>query len=323
MKIDLHVHVADVESLLATRQSDPHRPRGAMARVLRWAEADRLEAGTADGLNLRWIDRLAGWVKESPLDKVLLLALDGAYDETGEFCPDHTALQVDNDFVGDAVAHHPEFIFGASIHPYRNDAVAELERLVRKGAALVKWIPSGQYIDPSHPKCMAFYEVLAHYGVPLLSHTGVEHTLGSKRARYNHPQRLIPALERGVKVIAAHCGVHLFLHEPSFFNSWADMARKYEHFYGDSGAFSIVTRIPALKRILKDPVLQGKLLYGSDYPGIPSPYWCWQLGVPKMRRLAQMANPLARTMGVMQALGMPEEVFERAHKQFGIGKERG
>ena len=69
--------------------------------------------------------------------------------------------------------------------------------------------------------------------------------------------------------------------------------------------------------------MRGKLLYGSDYPGIPSPLWCWQLGVSKMRELSQVANPLERNMSVMQAFGMPAEVFERAHRQLGIGKEGG
>ena len=294
---------------------------GYLARVLRWAQAEQSVLGAAGSVNARWMQCLVDWVRESQLDKVVLLALDGVFDESGKLCPDKTVIHVDNDFVCSVATQQPEFIFGASIHPYRKDAIKELERLIKKGACLIKWIPSGQHIEPDNPRCIAFYEALAHYGVPLLSHTGVEHTLGSRRSNYNHPQRLIPALEKGVTVIAAHCGVHLFLHEPSFFNAWVALAGKYENMYGDTGAFSIVTRIPALKRILKDPVLQSKLLYGSDFPGIPSPLWCWQLGLSRMRELSRIGNPLARNMSVMQALGMPTEVFERAHKQLGISKE--
>jgi predicted TIM-barrel fold metal-dependent hydrolase len=185
----------------------------------------------------------------------------------------------------------------------------------------VKWIPSTQWIEPDAPACFPFYEALAHFGIPLLSHTGIEHTLGSRRASFNHPSRLAPALERGVKVIAAHCGVHLFLHERSFFGAWAEMARRHEHLYGDTGAFAIVTRVPYLRRVLKDPVLQSKLLYGSDFPGIPSPRWCWQLGIKRIRELACVANPLERNMRVMQDLGMPSAVCERAHELLKIGKE--
>lgn len=322
MKIDIHVHLADLEALLAAEQAGliPHS-NGHVRRMLRWTVAEQSLLEGVGSINERWIQRLVCWVRESELDKVVLLALDGVFDESGRACPEKTVLQVDNDFVCTVAGQQPEFIFGASIHPYRNDAINELERLIKKGARLVKWIPSGQHIEPDDQKCIPFYEALAHYGVPLLSHTGIEHTLGSRRSSYNHPQRLIPALEKGVTVIAAHCGVHLFLHEPSFFQAWVSLAKKYENMYGDSGAFSIMTRIPSLKRILDDTVLRGKFLYGSDFPGIPSPKWCWQLGLSKMRELSRMSNPLARNMSVMQALDMPAEVFERAHKQLGINKE--
>jgi predicted TIM-barrel fold metal-dependent hydrolase len=316
MKIDIHVHIADLDALLPTG-----KPAGLPGRVLRRTAAEAMaqpDTDSAGSLNARWMKFLAHRVRESPLDKVVLLALDGVYDESGVPCPDKCILQVDNDFVCAVTARDPAFIFGASIHPYRKDAVAELERVVKIGARLIKWIPSGQHIEPDHPKCKPFYEALAHYGIPLLTHTGVEHTLGCRRTRYNHPKRLEPALECGVKVIAAHCGLHLFLHEPSFFKTWAAMARTHEHFYGDTGACSIMTRIPAMLRILKDGELRRKLLYGSDFPGIPSPWWCWQLGIGKMRLLARRQNPLDRNVRVMQALGMPDAVLEHAHRHLGI-----
>lgn len=321
MNIDLHVHLADIDAIQAARNTGVGPRSGALSRLLRWVEMEQSVLGCEGSLNERWVNRLVNWLRESQLDHAVLLALDHVFDPSGVVSPEQTLLRVDNDFVASVAAQHPEFIFGASIHPYRKDAIAELERLLKKGARLVKWIPSSQHIEPDNPLCMAFYEALAHYHIPLLSHTGVEHTLGSRRSRDNHPLRLVPALERGVTVIAAHCGEHLFLYEPSFFKAWASMARRYEHFYGDSGAFSVVTRIPALRTILKDPLLRTKLLYGSDFPGIPAPHWCWQLGLSKMCDLSRMTNPLARNMHVMKALGMPEEVFERAYQLLGIRKE--
>lgn len=323
MKVDVHVHVADVEAML-----DGRRPGGGqestrhLTRVLRSDVEDAgLPGQGTPGINNRWFQRLSNWVRESPLDAIVLLALDAVYDESGELRQDKTILQVENDFVASAAGHSPQFLFGASIHPYRKDAVAALEGVVKKGACLIKWIPSAQHIETDSSRCYPLYDAMAHYGVPLLCHTGIEHMLGFRRFRLNHPKRLIPALKRGVTVIAAHCGAHLYLHEPSFVSSWAYLAREHENFYGDTGAFSIVTRIPCLKRILKDPVLQEKLLYGSDFPGIPSPRWCWQLGLKKMRDLSRMENPLMRNIRVMQALGMPDELLERAHSRLGIPKE--
>ena len=322
MKIDLHVHVADVEGLLESKQEGrlPHSTRY-LSRLLRKVSANGTAPDNVKGTNERWLQRLSGWVQESPLDAIVVLALDAVYDADGRPRPDRTMLHVDNDFVLSAANARPEFIFGASIHPYRKDAVAEFERLVKKGARLIKWIPSAQHIEPDSPKCHPLYEAMAHHDIPLLCHTGVEHMLGLRRADYNHPRRLVTALNMGVRVIAAHCGARLFLHEPSFVSAWSMLARKHEHLYGDTGAFSIVTRIPALTRILKDNVLQSKLLYGSDYPGIPSPLWCWQLGLSKMRELSRISNPLVRNISVMQALGLPAEAFERAHHRLGINKE--
>ncbi len=322
MKIDLHVHVADVEGLLKSKQAGrlPHST-GSLSRLLRKVSADCSTPAEVEGANERWLDRLSGWVQESPLDAIVILALDAVYDKDGQPRPDRTMLHVDNDFVLSAAKARPEFIFGASIHPYRKDAIEEFERLVKEGARLIKWIPSAQHIEPDSPKCHPLYEAMTHHNIPLLCHTGVEHMLGIRRIDYNHPRRLVTALNKGVKVIAAHCGAHLFLHEPSFVSAWSTLAGKHEHLYGDTGAFSIVTRIPALTRILKDKVLQGKLLYGSDFPDFPSPLWCWQLGLLKMRELSQISNPLVRNMRVMQALGLPVEAFERAHLKLGIEKE--
>jgi predicted TIM-barrel fold metal-dependent hydrolase len=322
MKIDMHVHLADIELLLASRQEGriSHSTRH-LTRILQKTSSENSTMTEGSSLNERWIKCLIAWVRESQLDKIVLLAMDAVFDESGNACPERTVLHVDNEFVCSVAAEQPEFIFGASIHPYRKDAIVELERLIKKGARLIKWIPSGQYIEPDNSRCYPFYEALSHYGIPLLSHTGMEHTLGTRRLSFNHPERLVPALKKGVTVFAAHCGVHLFLHEPSFFKSWALLAKEHENLYGDSGAFSIVTRIPCLRQILKDKALRDKLIYGSDFPGIPSPLWCWQLGFKKMRELSGINNPLERNMRVMQALNIPPEVFERTHKLLHIKEE--
>jgi len=323
MKIDMHVHLADIEALLADkRRRRPFYLRRFLDRAGRRGSADQSSPEEKLDATDAWISSLAGWVEESQLDRIVVLALDAVFDASGRPSPEKTVLHVKNEFVCSVAAEHPDFMFGASIHPYRKDAVEELGRLVKQGACLIKWLPSGQYIQPDDPKCYPFYEALVHYRIPLLSHTGIEHTLGSKRSSYNHPSRLIPALEQGVTVIAAHCGVHLFLHEPSFFRSWASLVEKYDNLYGDLGAFSVMTRIPCLRRIVSNDELRGRILYGSDFPGIPSPMWCWQLGLKKMRELSRIANPLERNIRVMQALGVPTETFERVHDLLCVNRER-
>jgi predicted TIM-barrel fold metal-dependent hydrolase len=109
-------------------------------------------------------------------------------------------------------------------------------------------------------------KTLAHFQIPLLCHTGVEHTLKAFPNTLNDPRRLLPALERGVTVIAAHCGTRIFLHEKSYLKTWREMALKHEHFYGDISAFGVVTRLWLLGHLLKSPALTAKLVFGSDFP---------------------------------------------------------
>jgi len=313
MKIDLHVHIANIDAFLKTSDSiPPFRKR--LCRALRKTANKYIEPSECASAIEQLLNRLAGWVRQSQLDKAVLLALDSVYDESGAKDPANTVLNVENAFVRNAAKGKPEFLFGASIHPYRKDAVQELERAVKQGACLVKWIPSAQHILPDSPKCCPIFEAMAHYKIPLLTHTGMEHTLGSKRTDFNHPKRLIPALKMGVNVIAAHCGARLFLHEPCYFKNWSFLAKEHENLYGDLSAFAIMTRVPYLRRMLTDKVLREKIFYGSDFPGEPPPLGCWQLGFRQIRKIAKIENPLERNVQMMQVLELPTEAFERAEK---------
>jgi uncharacterized protein len=258
-------------------------------------------------------DRVLAQLETSTLDYGVLLALDAVHREDGSRDEDASLLVVDNDFVADTAARQAKALFGASVHPYRCDAVDELERLAARGAVLVKWLPSAQNIQADHPRCRPFYEALVRLGLPLLCHTGNEHTLRAFPNTLNDPLRLVPALERGVTVIAAHCGARLYLHERSYVESWVRLARQHERWYGDVSAFGVVTRVPALRRLLADPALAARLVYGSDYPAYPMPLSClgW-LSLKQARAIRRTPNALGRTVAMLRALGVDEEVFARA-----------
>src|SRR3954447_20092509 len=132
------------------------------------------------------------------LDAAVVLAFDGVFTEDGTFDDPNTHLYVTNDYVIELAARHPKILFGASVHPYRKDAVAELERCVAAGAVLLKWLPIVQDFDPSDARCFPLYEALAHHKVPLLSHTGGETSLPNRNTAVADPMLLEPALKRGV-----------------------------------------------------------------------------------------------------------------------------
>ena len=282
-----------------------------MLRVFLRRAASGLLPGSPSDVVVR--QQLSKWISESQVDRVVLLALDGVYRQDGTPDMPRTQVITSNDFVADFAAGHPKALFGASIHPYRQDALQELDRVAQRGACLIKWLPSGQNIAPDDPRCIPFYERMAHHRLPLLAHTGIEHTLPAFDNSLNAPRRLLPALQRGVTVIAAHCGTRMFLHERSYFEEWARMAKEHPAFYGDLSVFGLPVHGRPLRRILRDPGLVTKVLYGSDFPAAPLPLWyVLRLGWRKARALGRLENPFDAAYLTLKELGVPDEVFTRA-----------
>jgi len=293
MICDLHVHVAGTVS--------PRFVRSIGGRLLarRFGGRDPLQQTLA-------------WLDSSRLDRAVLLAFDAAHRDDGTRDWENSRLVTDNDFVADLTDRHEKVLFGASVHPYRPDALAELERVIDRGACLVKWLPAAQNIQPDDPRCIPFYEMLAHYRVPLLCHTGSEHILKVYSNSLNDPRRLVLALQRGVTVIAAHCGTRVFLHEHSYFRAWQELALQCENFYGDLSAFGLPLRSWSLRTLLREPALVAKLVFGSDFPVPTLPWSCvGQVGLRRARELGRIANPFDQTVETLKAAGMPAAVFAR------------
>jgi len=315
MRIDIHTH-PPVPSLFSTNAlGEKSSWKTKRLKKIYWNIFGKVESDLhteALRANCDAFGKLSKWVRESSLDKIVLLALDNEYDDAGESKLRNRQFFVENDFIAEVVKKYDEYLYGTSIHPYRKDAISVLEDAVLQGAVVVKWIPSAQNIDPADKRCCEFYEALASFNLPLLVHTGVEHSLAGSKIIYNNPSRLIGALERGVAVIAAHCGMNLFLHEKSYFESWCEMAFKYEHFYGDTAALAFITRVWKIRQIVKSEVLCSKMVYGSDFPTMPAPHWCPQLGGLKIKELKSIENPIERNLKTIYELGFPSEIVDRS-----------
>ncbi|MCX7010848.1 MAG: amidohydrolase family protein [Kiritimatiellaeota bacterium] len=307
LTFDLHVHALGVAGKPGGLHLCPAENRGLMLRhlVRRMARLEHI----AGGLRAQ----METWMHQSRLDRFVLLALDRAHRDDGAPDPVHTRLAVDNDAVADWAQTQPKALFGASVHPWRTDALAELERLARRGACLVKWLPSAQNIAPDDPRCLPFFERMAELRLPLLTHTGVEHTLSAFDDDLNAPRRLRPALERGVTVIAAHCGARMLLHERSYFEGWRRLALDFPNCYGDISGFGLPVHGRMRSALLRDPELATKILFGSDFPMHVFPLWfAGVLGWRQALRLRALANPFDQAAQLMQALGLPDALFTRA-----------
>jgi uncharacterized protein len=313
MIVDVHVHMAGLGS---NESGNRISPALQLTRAFqRLARRLGLTRDMLAGPDVDWeiAQRILRWLETSTVDRAVFLALDAAYREDGTRDDARTLLVTDNDFVANLADRSAKALFGASVHPYRRDAIDELDRLAARGAVLVKWLPGAQNIRPDDPRCLPFYDALSRLGLPLLCHTGNEHTLKAFPNALNDPLRLTPALERGVTVIAAHCGMRLLLHERCYLSAWREQALRYERFFGDISAFGIVTRVQPLRRLLRSRPLADKLVYGSDFPAAPLPLSC--LGWVSLRRalaLRRLSNPFDLGVGMMKALGVPDPVFARA-----------
>ena len=194
---------------------------------------------------------------QSKLDKTVLIGIE------------NSPICADNVQVYDVCKAHSQFLFGVNLNPYDKDIENKIKNAIDNNAVLVKVLPSYQQVDLSDGKCILFFELLKQYNLPLLVHTGIEHTLISKNQDFNNPLRLENAAKIGVKIICAHCGGRMFLHEKNYFDEWSKLALKYENVYGDLSAMINPVQNFNLKNILKNDILKHKVLFGTDYPAFP------------------------------------------------------
>jgi len=309
MRIDVHVHISAClpgHGSMSTKLRRSFLTRFLRVRFGVYGGDEETEKGF-EALLKNTID------ETTDLDAAVVLAFDRVYDEQGRPDEARTHLYVTNDYIIELARRHPKMLFGASINPYRKDAVAELERCVKAGAVLVKWLPITQGFDPSNKLCFPLYEAMAHHKIPLLCHTSGERALPVITPEFDSPHLLRPALARGVTVIAAHCGSKATRWQAGYVKEFCEMAIEHEHFYGDTSALNLSPRWHAYDHILKDERVRNKLVHGSDWPIISMP-------PPKHVKTTELAtlmldgNWMRRDLKIKQAMGFDEAYWLRASK---------
>lgn len=228
-----------------------------------------------------YVERLLSLVRNLPKPgRHLLLAFDKHYLEGGEVSLEHTEFYVPNEYVFSLAAAHPEYFVPAiSVHPYRKDAVAELERWAKRGARFVKWLPNAMGIDPSHPKTAPFYAAMRRHGMVLLAHAGEEKAVDADEAqRFGNPLHLRVPLDAGVKVVVAHCaslGQNPDLDDPELplvdnfdlFLRLMDDEKYQGRVFGELSATLQANRLARpIVTLLDRADLHPRLINGSDYP---------------------------------------------------------
>ena len=245
--------------------------------------------------------------------KLMLLAFDDTYDEAGRRRPDLTTFSVPNAYAQRTARSRPDrFEWICSVHPYRQDALAALAAAREGGARAVKWLPSTMNIDPASPRCTPFYDAMARLEMPLLVHTGAEEAVpGAGREELANPLLVRHALDRGVRVIVAHCaslGASDDLDAPdrgvrrsrianfALFLRLMEEKRYEGRLFGDVSAVAQANRSGVLQILLTRGSWNGRLINGSDYP-LPAVLPLFSLpGLVKQGVLAESALPALREL---------------------------
>lgn len=264
-------------------------------------------------LDRLYVQRLLELVRNSSLGAVVILAQEHVYDQDGREQPQAGAFYVPNGYVLELGRKHAEFLPAVSIHPARPDALAELEECLAAGAVMMKCLPNCQNINCNDRRFRRFWERMAEAKLPLLAHTGGEHTLPVVRREYSDPRTLTLPLECGVNVIAAHCATKSGLTDPEYFYIFAEMTRRFPNLYGDNSAFTVPIRGRHVRECTAAPLAQ-RIVHGSDLPVPVYGHFPWLRGFIDWKTFRQWEhhpNVLERDYQLKKAMGFSPETFTR------------
>ncbi len=228
----------------------------------------------------QYVERLVELIRHAPgHGRHLILAFDKHYLPDGTPDLAHTEFYVPNDYVFALAKKHPQLVPAISVHPYRPDALAELDKWAAKGARFVKWLPNAMGMDPGAERVRPFYERMKQHGMVLLTHAGEEKAVQAEEAQaLGNPLKLRLPLDVGLKVVVAHCaslGTNADLDDPKqpqvanfdLFLRLMDQPKYRGLLFGEISAMVQANRLPRpIVTLIDRPDLHDRLVNGSDYP---------------------------------------------------------
>lgn len=238
--IDFHTHLAPHESMR------PWLAEWTYGLVGEELTSRYARAGTPTGAE--------GILDENDVDAAVVLA---------DYHPQTTGI-ASNERVAEYCAGSDRLIPFACVNPHVHaDPAAELRRCVQQlGMRGLKLGPTYGHFWPNDPGLYPTYDLAQELGIPVLVHTGISVFQGSK-LKYGDPLLLdeIAVDFPDLVLVQAHAG-RGFWYEQAF-----TLARYHRNVYLEIAGLpprSLLTYFPQLER------LADKVLFGSDFPGVPS-----------------------------------------------------
>ena len=232
------------------------------------------------GADAQFVERLARLIRAiEGHGKYHILAFDHYYNGDGTINRDKSEFYTPNDYVFRLAEQYPDiFMATISVHPYRADALTELEKWAAKGARFVKWLPNAQGIDAADPRNDAYYRLMKQRGMILLTHVGREMAVEAEDDQaLGNPLRFRRPLDLGLRVVMAHgasLGDDDDLDNPGrrassfdLFMRLMDESRYEGLLFGEISAMTQYNRLPGpLLALMARTDLHHRLINGSDYP---------------------------------------------------------
>ena len=280
--VDYHTHVLAIGTSARDAFVNPRMTSGMnLERFKFWiyqsASGVRDEENSDEEYVARLV-RLARGVKHG--GKYRILGFDKHYDAGGRVNLKKTNMYVPNEYVVELAQKYPDiFLPVISVHPYRSDALQELDKWGRAGIQYVKWLPNAMGMDPADPVVEPYYLKMKEHRMILLSHAGEEQAVEAEEdQRLGNPLRLRKPLDMGVRVIVAHAAslgdcedldagraqkANCF----DLFLRLMDESKYRGLVFGEISAMLQFNRMPVpLATLLKRQDLHSRLVNGSDYP---------------------------------------------------------
>ncbi len=228
----------------------------------------------------QYVERLLKLIRNSPNPGPMgLLAFDWHYNPDGTINVAKSEFYTPNDWTLGLGQAYPDAFFPiVSVHPYREDALEEVDRCAAAGAKIMKWLPNGQGMKADEARLDSYYQRLKDHGMALLTHVGEELAVeaGEDQALGN-PLLFRKPLDMGVKVIMAHIaslGTNADIEGDGGQVENVDLMLRlfddpaYEDLlFADISATLQSNRLPGpMLKILERPDLHHRLINGTDYP---------------------------------------------------------
>ena len=280
--VDFHTHILAIGTSVGDAFVNPRMLSGvSLERVKFWIYESASGIRSEEDTDEEYVARLVRLARAAaPRGKFRILAFDKHYNADGSVDLGKTNMYVPNHYVVELGKKYSDvFTPVISVHPYRADALHELEKWAKAGIRYVKWLPNAMGMDPANPGIEPFYRTMKKHNMILLSHAGEEQAVEAEEdQRLGNPLRLRKPLDIGVRVIVAHAAslgscddrdsrttekVNCF----DLFLRLMDEPKYVGLLFGEISAMLQFNRMPVpFATILKRQDLHARLVNGSDYP---------------------------------------------------------